>query len=97
MDKAKENIEILLQSLDNLDFRELSGSIRTAFKENPNDDRLATFALKIQQFSENKHSKKIEVLLKNSKVRDVVLFDRLLKYPERQLDMELSGGEDDEE
>lgn len=86
--KSKDNVNLVLQSLDYLDLTALTHTIREEMVKHPNDDVLATLALNMATFSEERHNKTVARLLNASKLRHTCSFDDLLKYPERQLDLE---------
>lgn len=86
--KMKQNIEMIIQSLEYLDFQGLSEQIRNSITQNPNDDALATLAIEMSSYSEEKHNRIVSRLLKLSNMREKCNFEDLLTYPERQLDIE---------
>lgn len=86
---SNENAEILIQSLDKLDMNELTSRIRTSVEAYPKDDKISTLTLEMSSFAETKHTIRVKNLLGRSKAKYVPEIEDLLKYPERQLDLQV--------
>jgi hypothetical protein len=85
-----ENAEIMVKSLEKLDMNELTSKIRSGFEANPQDDKISTLTIEMSSFAEIKHINKVKNLLGRAKVgSNVPDIEDLLKYPERQLDLQM--------
>ncbi len=85
-----ENAEIMVKSLEKLDMNELTSKIRSGFEANPQDDKISTLTIEMSSFAEIKHTNKVKNLLGRAKVgSNVPDIEDLLKYPERQLDLQM--------
>ncbi len=87
--KKNENAEIVIQSLEKLDLNDLADIIRASIESNPYDDAIATLAVEMMTFSEKKHIRKVKTLLGRAKANNLPDIANLLKYPERQLDLQM--------